>query len=134
MVSDQSQTSFGDDQTSETTQLLRAWADGDRGALERLTPRVYRTLRRIAGHHHATSAKEISSRPLPSSTRPTSNSSTSQMSIGSTVPISSPSQHRSCGTSCSTAPAAALQPNEAELRIGSISMNFLTSAATGRGN
>jgi RNA polymerase sigma factor (TIGR02999 family) len=39
-----------DDQTSETTQLLRAWADGDQGALERLTPRVYRTLRRIAGH------------------------------------------------------------------------------------
>lgn len=40
-----------DDQTSETTQLLRAWADGDQAALERLTPRVYRTLRRIAGHH-----------------------------------------------------------------------------------
>jgi RNA polymerase sigma-70 factor, ECF subfamily len=39
-----------DDQTSETTHLLRAWADGDQGALERLTPRVYRTLRRIAGH------------------------------------------------------------------------------------
>jgi RNA polymerase sigma-70 factor, ECF subfamily len=38
------------DQTSETTQLLRAWADGDQGALARLTPRVYRTLRRIAGH------------------------------------------------------------------------------------
>jgi RNA polymerase sigma-70 factor, ECF subfamily len=38
-----------DDQTSETTQLLRAWADGDSGALEQLTPRVYRTLRRIAG-------------------------------------------------------------------------------------
>jgi RNA polymerase sigma factor (TIGR02999 family) len=41
--------SSGED-TSETTQLLRAWADGDRGALERLTPRVYRTLRRIAGY------------------------------------------------------------------------------------
>jgi RNA polymerase sigma factor (TIGR02999 family) len=38
-------------QTSETTQLLRAWAEGDRNALERLTPHVYRTLRRIAGHH-----------------------------------------------------------------------------------
>ena len=36
---------------SETTQLLRAWAGGDRGALERLTPRVYRELRRIAGRH-----------------------------------------------------------------------------------
>jgi len=53
-VSDPSQNrqnNSADDQTSETTQLLRAWADGDRGALERLTPRVYRTLRRIAGHH-----------------------------------------------------------------------------------
>jgi RNA polymerase sigma factor (TIGR02999 family) len=50
-VSDRSKTSLTDDQTSETTQLLRAWADGDQGALERLTPRVYRTLRRIAGHH-----------------------------------------------------------------------------------
>jgi RNA polymerase sigma factor (TIGR02999 family) len=47
---DPSQTHPGDDQISETTQLLRAWADGDRGALERLTPHVYRTLRRIAGY------------------------------------------------------------------------------------
>jgi RNA polymerase sigma factor (TIGR02999 family) len=37
--------------TSETTQLLRAWANGDRGALADLTPRVYEELRRIAGHH-----------------------------------------------------------------------------------
>ena len=35
---------------SETTQLLRAWASGDQGALEQLTPRVYDELRRIAGH------------------------------------------------------------------------------------
>jgi RNA polymerase sigma factor (TIGR02999 family) len=49
-VPDRSRTSSDDDQTSETTQLLRAWAKGDRGALERLTPRVYRTLRRIAGY------------------------------------------------------------------------------------
>jgi len=35
---------------SETTQLLRAWASGDRDALEQLTPRVYDELRRIAGH------------------------------------------------------------------------------------
>jgi RNA polymerase sigma factor (TIGR02999 family) len=35
---------------SETTQLLRAWANGDREALEKLTPRVYKELRRIAGH------------------------------------------------------------------------------------
>ena len=40
-----------DDPTSETTELLRAWAHGDRNALERLTPHVYRTLRRIAGHY-----------------------------------------------------------------------------------
>ena len=38
------------DEISETTQLLRAWAGGDQGALERLTPHVYRKLRRIAGH------------------------------------------------------------------------------------
>jgi RNA polymerase sigma factor (TIGR02999 family) len=34
---------------SETTQLLRAWASGDQSALERLAPRVYDELRRIAG-------------------------------------------------------------------------------------
>jgi RNA polymerase sigma-70 factor, ECF subfamily len=51
MVSDRSRTSSGSDQTSETTQLLRAWAGGDRQALEQLTPHVYRVLRRIAGHH-----------------------------------------------------------------------------------
>src|SRR5215469_16402233 len=34
---------------SETTQLLRAWAAGDRGALDQLTPHVYRELRRLAG-------------------------------------------------------------------------------------
>jgi RNA polymerase sigma factor (TIGR02999 family) len=49
-MSDQSQAMSGGDKTSETTQLLRAWADGDRNALEQLTPRVYRTLRRIAGY------------------------------------------------------------------------------------
>lgn len=38
-------------ETSETTLLLRAWAGGDQDALEKLTPRVYRTLRRIAGAH-----------------------------------------------------------------------------------
>ena len=36
---------------SETTALLRAWAGGDREALEKLTPHVYRTLRRIAGSY-----------------------------------------------------------------------------------
>ena len=34
---------------SETTELLRAWAGGDQNALERLTPRVYDELRRLAG-------------------------------------------------------------------------------------
>src|ERR1700691_1825369 len=37
-------------QIGETTQLLRAWANGDRDALDHLTPRVYKELRRIAGH------------------------------------------------------------------------------------
>ncbi|MGD0619837.1 MAG: sigma-70 family RNA polymerase sigma factor [Bryobacteraceae bacterium] len=36
--------------TPDTTQLLRAWADGDSDALEELTPRVYRELRRMAAH------------------------------------------------------------------------------------
>jgi RNA polymerase sigma factor (TIGR02999 family) len=35
---------------SKTTQLLRAWAQGDQAALQQLTPRVYDELRRIAGH------------------------------------------------------------------------------------
>ncbi len=34
---------------SETTELLRAWAGGDQNALDRLTPRVYDELRRLAG-------------------------------------------------------------------------------------
>ena len=33
---------------ADTTQLLRAWAAGDSGALRELTPRVYRELRRVA--------------------------------------------------------------------------------------
>jgi RNA polymerase sigma factor (TIGR02999 family) len=37
-------------ETSDTTSLLRAWAAGDRDALDRLTPRVYEELRRVAGH------------------------------------------------------------------------------------
>ena len=50
LLTDRSQAKAEDGEISETTQLLRAWADGDKAALERLTPRVYRTLRRIAGH------------------------------------------------------------------------------------
>ena len=41
---------MGNADSSETTHLLRAWAGGDRAALERLTPLVYEELRRIAGH------------------------------------------------------------------------------------
>jgi RNA polymerase sigma factor (TIGR02999 family) len=37
-----------DSSSADTTQLLRAWADGDAQALEQLTPRVYRELRRVA--------------------------------------------------------------------------------------
>ncbi len=37
-----------DSSTADTTQLLRAWAQGDSAALEQLTPRVYRELRRVA--------------------------------------------------------------------------------------
>jgi len=35
---------------SQTTQLLKAWAQGDQAALQQLTPRVYDEPRRIAGH------------------------------------------------------------------------------------
>jgi RNA polymerase sigma factor (TIGR02999 family) len=38
-----------DSSVSETTRLLRAWATGDEQALERLMPRIYRELRRLAG-------------------------------------------------------------------------------------
>jgi hypothetical protein len=34
----------------ETTRLLRDWAKGDRAALDMLTPRVYKELRRVAGN------------------------------------------------------------------------------------
>jgi RNA polymerase sigma-70 factor, ECF subfamily len=37
-----------DRQSSETTRLLHAWAGGDRAALDRLAPRVYDELRRMA--------------------------------------------------------------------------------------
>ncbi len=37
-----------DRESSETTRLLGAWAGGDRAALDRLTPRVYDELRRMA--------------------------------------------------------------------------------------
>jgi len=33
------------------TQLLQAWAGGDQGALERLTPKIYGELRRMAHQH-----------------------------------------------------------------------------------
>jgi RNA polymerase sigma-70 factor, ECF subfamily len=41
---------MADAQVSETTRLLRNWANGDAAALDELTPRVYQELRRIAGH------------------------------------------------------------------------------------
>jgi len=39
-----------DPSSADTTQLLRAWAGGDSEALQQLTPRVYRELRRMAAH------------------------------------------------------------------------------------
>ena len=38
-------------QPAETTELLRSWGRGEPNALNRLTPRVYHELRRIAGHY-----------------------------------------------------------------------------------
>jgi RNA polymerase sigma factor (TIGR02999 family) len=40
-----------DCQAAETTQLLRAWAQGEAAALDQLTPRVYGELRRMAGRY-----------------------------------------------------------------------------------
>jgi RNA polymerase sigma factor (TIGR02999 family) len=39
-----------DSSNADTTELLRAWADGDSEALRELTPRVYRELRKLAAH------------------------------------------------------------------------------------
>jgi RNA polymerase sigma factor (TIGR02999 family) len=39
--------------TNEVTQLLLAWGQGDRAALDRLMPLVYAELRRLAGHYLA---------------------------------------------------------------------------------
>lgn len=41
---------MADPGSSDTTQLLRAWAGGDERALPELVPRVHRELRRLAGH------------------------------------------------------------------------------------
>jgi RNA polymerase sigma-70 factor (ECF subfamily) len=41
------------DPPAEITGLLKAWADGDRLALDRLTPLVYAELRRMAGRYAA---------------------------------------------------------------------------------
>ena len=41
----------GDPNTDDVSTLLRAWSDGDRSALERLTPAVYEELRRLAHHY-----------------------------------------------------------------------------------
>ena len=37
----------------EVTQLLQAWSDGDREALEKLTPLVYKELHRLAKRYMA---------------------------------------------------------------------------------
>ena len=37
--------------SAEITQLLKAWGQGDHTALERLAPKVYEQLRRMARHH-----------------------------------------------------------------------------------
>jgi RNA polymerase sigma-70 factor (ECF subfamily) len=49
-------TPLGDDEAQkppigEVSGLLRAWGDGDRAALDRLTPIVYDELRRLASHY-----------------------------------------------------------------------------------
>src|SRR5580700_3639851 len=41
----------GPPEVGEVSSLLRAWGDGDQGALEKLTPIVYDELRRLARRH-----------------------------------------------------------------------------------
>ncbi len=41
----------GANASADATQLLRAWREGDRSALDRLTPMVYQDLRRLAHRH-----------------------------------------------------------------------------------
>ncbi len=41
----------GEPTGGDVSQLLRAWSEGDRGALERLTPIVYKELHRLARHY-----------------------------------------------------------------------------------
>ena len=41
----------GDAAASEVSMLLRDWSDGDQGALEKLTPIVYKELHRLARRH-----------------------------------------------------------------------------------
>jgi len=41
---------MADTSSTDTTELLRAWAEGDSQALQQLAPRVYRELRRVAAH------------------------------------------------------------------------------------
>jgi RNA polymerase sigma factor (TIGR02999 family) len=38
-------------ESNDVTQLLKAWSEGDQGALERLTPKVYLELRRMAAKY-----------------------------------------------------------------------------------
>jgi RNA polymerase sigma factor (TIGR02999 family) len=57
---------MADADTSETTQLLLAWAAGDRAALEPLTARVYNELLRMAGGfmHHERPGRTIQTTAL----------------------------------------------------------------------
>jgi len=41
----------GEPAAGDVSTLLRAWGDGDRNALERMTPLVYEELRRLAKHY-----------------------------------------------------------------------------------
>jgi RNA polymerase sigma factor (TIGR02999 family) len=51
MVSALSLNSMEQGQTVEFTKLIKAWAGGDRTALDRLTPFIYTELRRLARHY-----------------------------------------------------------------------------------
>jgi ECF sigma factor len=90
------------EQASETTQLLRAWAQGDQHALEQLTPRVYRTLRRIA-------AQQLQKERAGHTLQPTALVHEAYLELIDVAnvdwqhrAISSPYPRKSCGTFCLT--------------------------------
>jgi len=56
---------------SDVSELLRAWSDGDQGALDRLTPIVYDELHRLASRYMKRERSGHSLQTTALSTKPT---------------------------------------------------------------